>query len=83
MYHAPIPIWTQRHHVFPKYLCALLGVPVRALVVPLCATCHGRVHHALVHLINSGANPHRLSAGEAGLVVQAWAWWQSTLAARR
>lgn len=78
-YHAPLVLWTDRHHVIPKYLCALLGVPVVDEVVPLCASCHERVHHALTHLINTGLNPHRLSANEATYVARAWDWWQRAL----
>lgn len=78
-YHAPAPLWTERHHVFPKYLCGLLGVTIIDALVPLCSNCHGRVHHALTHLINTGTNPHRLSAAEANLVEHAWLWWQVSL----
>lgn len=75
-HHAPIPLWTQRHHIYPTYLCALLELPKRHEVVPLCGNCHERVHHALRHLINTGANPHRLSSSEMALVMVAWEWWQ-------
>lgn len=74
-YHAPLVLWTQRHHVFPKYLCAMLGLPVIPDLVPLCCNCHERVHHALTHLINTGTNPHRLSSSELGYVNRAWDWW--------
>lgn len=77
--HAPAPLWTERHHVFPKFLSALLGIPVVPNLVPLCGNCHGRVHHALAHLINSGAVAHRLSPSEALLVSRAWDWWQESL----
>lgn len=74
--HAPHPLWTERHHTRPKYLSALLGVPIVHEVVPLCANCHGRVHHALHHLINEGVQIHRLSDGEQLLVNLAWDWWR-------
>lgn len=78
-YHAPDPQWSQRHHTFPKFLCSLLDVPIRPDLVPLCGNCHGRVHHALTHLINEGIQVHRLSDGEQGLVNLAWDWWKATL----
>lgn len=74
-YHAPLPHATQRHHIRPKYLSALLGVPIVHEVTPLCGNCHGRVHHALTHLINEGLQVHRLSDGEQLLVNLAWGWW--------
>ncbi len=78
-YHAPHPQWTERHHVYPKYLSGLLGVAVVPLLRPLCGNCHTRVHHALTHLINEGAQVHRLSADEQQLVDLAWAWWRAGL----
>lgn len=78
-YHAPAPLWTERHHVYPKYLCGLLAIADRPELVALCPNCHGRVHHALTHRINTGANPHRLSPAEAALVAAAWAWWVAEL----
>lgn len=79
-YHAPIPLWTERHHVYPKYLCSLLGVPEIPLVRPLCSNCHTRIHHILHHLINTGEPGHRLSGGEALLVGLAWSWWVGEIA---
>lgn len=79
LYHAPLPLWTERHHVIPKYLCALLNKPVIHMLAPLCSNCHVRVHHALTHLINTGENPHRLSPREMTLVVIAWMWWVGSL----
>lgn len=81
LYHAPLPLWTERHHIFPTYLCSLLGVAKRHEIVPLCGNCHERVHHALKHLINEGSNPHRLSPAETVIVERAWAWWQAELVA--
>ncbi|MDP9143875.1 MAG: hypothetical protein M3N43_04120 [Actinomycetota bacterium] len=78
-YHAPLPLWTERHHVYPKYLCALVGVAVIPLVRPLCDNCHSRVHHAIAHLINTGVPGHRLSDSEMLLVNLAWSWWQGAL----
>ena len=78
-YHSPLPLWTERHHVYPMYLSALLGVPDVHLLRPLCANCHTRVHHVLAHLINSGEQGHRLSDGEQLLVNLAWSWWQGEL----
>ena len=78
-YHAPLPLWTERHHIFPKYLSALLGVAEVPLLAALCSNCHTRVHHALHHLINAGTNPHRLSDGESYLLNLAWSWWSQEL----
>lgn len=78
-YHSPLPLWTERHHVYAQYLCALLGVPAIPLVRPLCSNCHTRIHHVLTHLINTGEPGHRLSDGEQLLVNLAWAWWQGEL----
>lgn len=75
--HRPAYAETDRHHVYPKYLCGLLGVPIIGLTVPLCSGCHDLVHHTLHHLINTGARGgHRLPAGAAELVERAWRWWQ-------
>lgn len=78
-YHSPHPQWTERHHIYPMYLCGLLGVPDIHVLRPLCGNCHGRVHHALTHLINEGVQVHRLSEGEQVLVNLAWSWWQGAL----
>jgi hypothetical protein len=67
-YHSPLPLFTERHHVYPMYLAALLGVPANATVVPLCGTEHENVHHALRHLINTGENPHRFADRTRGYV---------------
>ncbi len=78
-YHSPQPLWTERHHVIPMYLSALLGLPVVTIVVPLCETEHGNVHHALHHLINTGENPHRFADRTQGYVDDAWYWWQAAI----
>ncbi len=78
-YHSPQPLWTERHHVFPMYLSALLGLPVVTILVPLCATEHENVHHALRHLINTGTNPHRFADRTQGCVDAAWEWWQAAI----
>ena len=78
-YHSPRPITTERHHVYPKYLADLLGLPVIPVLVPLCGTEHENVHHALRHLINTGENPHRFADRTQGYVDAAWTWWQVAL----
>lgn len=81
--HRPNYAEVDRHHVYPKYLCGLLGVPTLAVTVPLCAQCHDLVHHALHHLINTGTiDGHRLAAGSRWIVYEAWRWWQAELAPR-
>lgn len=81
-YHSPQPLWTERHHVHPKYLSALLGLPVDPILIPLCETEHGNVHHALTHLINTGTNPHRFAEATQDCVDDAWSWWQEKLLAQ-
>lgn len=78
-YHSPQPGWTERHHVYPMYLTGLLGMATIPSLWPLCGNCHGRVHHALRHLINEGLQVHRLSEREQALVTRAWNWWQSAV----
>ncbi len=80
-YHSPQPLWTERHHIFPMYLSALLGLPVRPIVVALCATEHENLHHALRHLINTGNNPHRFAERTQDYVDDAWYWWQASILA--
>ena len=78
--HSCAPLTTQRHHVIPKYLSALLGLPITRTVVPLCGTCHDAVHHLIEHLINEGETPgHRRGAGYWRLVDIAWAWWKTEM----
>lgn len=80
--HSPRPIETERHHIFPKYLCALLEVPERPEIVPLCGTCHSNVHHVLTTLINTGTlEGHRLSESSREIVNLAWGWWREMLEA--
>lgn len=80
LYHSPAYCEVDNHHVYPKYLCSLLGVPERRETVPLCSTDHDNAHHALVHLINNGeSGGHRLSAGLQVHVDAAWRWWQATV----
>ena len=82
--HSPRYAEVDRHHVIPKYLAALLGVPIHPATVDLCAGCHDIVHHSLRHLINTGAiGGHRLTAGSRALVDTAWVWWQETLLAQQ
>ncbi len=79
MYHSPLPLWTARHHIFPIFLCALLGVAKRNETVSLCDSEHVNVHHALTHLINEGTNPHRFAFRTQGYVDRAWDWWVAVL----
>ena len=78
-FHSPLPLWTERHHIRPMYLSALLGQPVHPTRVPLCGTEHSNVHHALEHLINEGVNPHRFAERTQGYVDEAWSWWVAAL----
>ncbi len=81
-YHSPRVVSTERHHVYPMYLAALLGQPVNPLMVPLCATEHDNVHHALHHLISEGQQGgHRFADRTQGYIEVAWAWWQAALLA--
>jgi len=83
-YHSPRYAETDRHHVYPKYLSALLGVPTRSETMRLCSGCHDLVHHALHHLINTGTRGgHRLPAGARAQVLAAWGWWQALVLAER
>jgi hypothetical protein len=81
LWHSPRAILTERHHLYPKYLSALLGLPVIPVVVALCGTEHENVHHALRHLINTGDNPHRFAVRTQDYVDAAWTWWQTELVA--
>lgn len=79
-YHSPLPLWTDRHHVIPKYLSALLGQPIDPRTVSLCATEHVNIHHAIVHLINEGSQgEHRFSARTQSYIDAAWTWWQGAV----
>lgn len=78
--HSCKPLTTQRHHVYPKYLSALLGVRINPRVAPLCGACHDSVHHLIEHLINEGTTPgHRRGAGYWRWVDEAWDWWQAAV----
>jgi hypothetical protein len=78
--HRPTPYETDRHHAHPKYMAALLGIPIEPRTVPLCPTCHMNVHHVIVHLVNTGSyNGHRLPVGLRILVDDAWTWWVHNL----
>ncbi len=78
--HSPRYFETDRHHTFPRYLCALLGIASRPETVRLCAQCHDSAHHVIHHLINSGTwGGHRLPAGTRAQVMAAWSWWQAAV----
>jgi len=78
--HSPRAIATERHHIFPKYLCALAGLAIRHELAPLCGTCHENVHHAIHHLLATGTvGGHLLAPGSRQLVYAWWAWWQGVL----
>lgn len=79
-YHSPRYAETDTHHIYPKYLCSLLGLPERPETVRLCAQCHDNVHHVLRHFINTGTpGNHNLSDGAKRQVLAAWDWWQEQL----
>ncbi len=81
-YHSPIYYEIDNHHVYPRYLCALLGIPERPETVPLCATDHDNAHHALTTRINEGTvGGHRLPDGLRSIVDRAWQWWQLEMGA--
>lgn len=74
--HSPMYAEVDRHHVYPTFLCSLLGMPKRTETVDLCAGCHDIVHHILRHRINTGElGGHRTSAGVRATVDAAWDWW--------
>lgn len=78
--HSPAYYETDRHHTYPKYLCSLLGVPIRHETVSLCSQCHDATHHVLRHLINTGTvGGHHLPAGSRAQVYRAWYWWQEEI----
>jgi len=76
-YHSPTARYTELHHVFPKYLCALLGLPVIRELAALCGTCHNNVHQALDDLVSNGPrlNRDRLATATWALVQRAYGWW--------
>lgn len=78
--HSPRYAEVDRHHLYPKYLSALLNVPERRDTVDLCAGCHDTAHHVLHHLINTGTVcGHHLPYGIRAVVYPAWRWWQATI----
>ncbi len=78
--HSPADLWTERHHIFPAFLCDMAGIPRRHEIVPLCGSCHNNVHHAIAHLLASGTvGGHVLPFGSRILVYRWWAWWQEVL----
>ena len=78
--HSPLPLWTERHHIFPMYLCRAAGLLERPEVVPLCGTEHENVHHAIHHLLADGTQGgHRFAVRTQSYVDQFWAWWQEAL----
>lgn len=79
-YHAPLPLWTERHHIYPMYLCRLAGVPLRTELVPLCGTEHENIHHAIHHLLADGTQGgHRFPARTQIYIDAFWEWWQVAL----
>ncbi len=75
--HTPQYAEVDSHHVFPKYMAGLLGIPERKETVALSSGCHDQAHHVIHHLINEGTvGGHRLAPGLRALVDQAWEWWQ-------
>ncbi len=75
--HTPEPAETDKHHIFPKFMAGILGIPIRRETVTICSGCHDLVHHVLAHLVNEGTvGGHRLSAPLRLMVDSAWAWWQ-------
>lgn len=75
--HTPQYAEIDRHHLYPHYLTALLGIPDRRDTVPLASGCHDLLHHVLHHLISGGTvGGHRLSVGLRRYVEAAWQWWQ-------
>lgn len=80
LYHSPVYVEVDRHHIFPLYLCDLLGVPDRVEVAPLCSGCHDTAHHLIRHLVNEGSlGGHRPASGARTLVDRFWSWWQATV----
>lgn len=78
--HSPVYAEVDHHHIYPKYLAALLGLPERPETVDLCAGCHDDLHHVLRHWINEGhPGGHHLPQLMRWYVQVAWAWWQDGL----
>ncbi len=75
--HTPEPAEIDRHHLYPRYMSGLLGIPERTERVNLCSGCHDLVHHVLHHRVNEGTlGGHHLSAASRHIVDAAWEWWQ-------
>lgn len=80
LYHSPIYYEVDSHHIFPRYMAGLLGIPERPETAILCATDHDNLHAILKHLINEGTmGGHRPAPGLRVLVDRAWSWWQEEL----
>lgn len=74
--HRPDYAETDAHHVFPKYLAHLLGVPEIPTTVTLCSGCHDLVHHLIHHLISDGnVDRHHSSPRVMALARRAYGWW--------
>ncbi len=81
-YHSPVYYEVDTHHLYPKYLCHLLGIPERPETIALCALDHDNLHHVIRHYINEGSpGGHRLSVALKGHVDAAWQWWENTILA--
>ncbi|HEY8836729.1 MAG TPA: hypothetical protein VIO16_03425 [Dehalococcoidia bacterium] len=81
MRHTPTPAEHDMHHLYPKFMCALLGIPERRETVLLCSGCHDLIHHVYRHLVNEGhVGGHHLSGDLRGLVESFWTWWQAAAA---
>ncbi len=81
--HRPEYLEVDRHHIFPTYMCDLLGVPKRRETAILCAGCHDFCHHLLHDLVNEGSYTkfgHQPADGIAALVKRAYYWWQLNIA---
>lgn len=73
--HAPMPLYTQRHHILPK---AWGGADSELNVIELCGTGHDNVHFVLNEMVRVGG-PQNVSEnlirhfGLAwGLALKAW-----------
>lgn len=78
--HRPRYAEVDRHHIYPKYLASLLGVPEVNVTTDLCSGCHDLIHHLIHHLINEGdLGGHHAPYRVAGLARTAYSWWTSAL----
>lgn len=81
-YHSPLPLETERHHIFPMFMSELLGIPIVRELVPLCPTEHVNVHHAIEHLLLDGTpGGHRFADRTQTYIDRCWTWWTLTLLA--